>query len=276
MRPAHGRPPAPTVLFHASPWKLKVGTNLKPRWSSFTGTHKIWMSSSLVASVGIAEQLIRDHAENIPGYCGTGYHVRLEGSLVGAWIYRVKPSGRLDKVGKYSEYTTSFPVRIVEIITVVGDPERNTVEPRRPMSDAEAAYDQMEWDYKPILDNIDKIVHVWNTTPEGEKGDPKGFKDPSITLRSLLGKGPIKNDRSFFGRIFCRGEMNIGVEAVEELWEALRANRHLDPEKVIRALVNRKFEETVCQLRRDRNREHTKLRPDPRYRRQGKHRGKWE
>ena len=276
MRNSHERQVTPTVLFHASPWKLKVGTNLKPRWSSFTGTHKIWMSSSLVASVGIAEQMIQDHVESIPGYCGTGYQVKLKGQMIGAWIYRVKPSGKIEKNGKYSEYTTAFPVRIVGIETVVGEPEKNTVGPLKPMSDVEAAYDAMEWDCKPIQDNIDKIVHVWNTTPEEEKKDPKSFKDPTITLEVLFKRGPVKEDKSFFGRIFCRGKLNISIEVIEDLWNVLRANRHLDPKKVIQAFVNRKLEETVSQLRRDRNREHTKLRPDPRYKRHEKHKGRWK
>ena len=67
---------------------LKVGANIKPRWSSFAFMYKVWMCSSLRGAVDTAPEMIAHLKEGAYGCCGTGYDTKempLQ-DIYGVWI----------------------------------------------------------------------------------------------------------------------------------------------------------------------------------------------
>ncbi len=141
-REMSARSPVPKQLFHSSPYRLRVGTHLRPRWSPFQFQHGVWLTSSLVSARAVCAEILRFLREGVPGYCGTTYgdEIREIGRHVrGVWIYRVKATGPVERRPRVGGWLSAFPVRIMAVAGKYGEPERNDPPPVRRRFEADLA-----------------------------------------------------------------------------------------------------------------------------------------
>ncbi len=131
----------PQRLYHSSPYRLSVGRSIRPRWCLHFGVWKVWMTSSLVEARQVGRAIVLDLQAGHGGFCGTIFpRFDLQPQQVfGAWVYRVKPTGPIER-DRRSHWTTSFPVRVLQIVEVLGQPDRNrlTLPTQRSVADAAA------------------------------------------------------------------------------------------------------------------------------------------
>jgi hypothetical protein len=191
------------------------------------------MTSSLRGALDVGRELIDDLKHGHYGYCGTGPRDRLEPQEIhGVWVYRVKPTGPIERAGK-GVWTTSFPVRVLEIVRELGEPARNklALPLRRSTQDAAGAFD---------------------------------FYDPVGILRAY-GSGPTVEERlAALGQ-----EVLGGPREASEIEQILSSCPEAERAEAASAWCHRKMEEQTARLEKQRRDEHHKLRPDPRYRRDG-------
>lgn len=136
-------------FFHASPFALKPGANLLPKWCRFQlwlgplwgilDGPEVWLTTSLRKAQEIGRLMV-DGSEDGEGFAG-GVHRTLgeEYPLRGAWIYQVRPLGPLREI-QGGHARTTHPARVLRVAATWGDPERNPadLEPPR-IRDEEAA-----------------------------------------------------------------------------------------------------------------------------------------
>ncbi len=231
---AHPDPKPPARLYHASPWVLKPEALIRPRWSLFALQYKVWITASMRSARATAAMILESVETGLPGYAGTTFGQRdLPGDCHGVWIYRVKPTGPVERGGK-GEWTTSFPVRVLEIAGRYGEPERNQLDDPPLRSDDEVgAY----------ADGIPKI--------EAE------------VIASIAGAYRDCPDESAF--VESIGYRYLTDELATELFKVLQADQRQGIETVIEGWLHRKAEEAALRMQEIRRREHHKRLPDPRY-----------
>ena len=225
---------APASLYHVSPWKLKVGATIKPRWSGFALEYKVWMCSSLKGAIDIGKAMLSDFKEGIIGFAGTGYDRDFKGEdLHGIWIYRVKPTGPVERVKK-GEWTTSFPLRILELVEKAGEPEKNRLPPSPLRSDEDVG--AFETGLNLDEQSVQRII--------------KAFENSS----GLVGFSEKISDLIFDERW------------IAEL-HAILSNCTAEKVDTLNQWKRRKIHEAAQKKRKKRRIEHRKLAPDPRYKR---------
>jgi len=224
---------APRRLYHTSPFEMKIGTNTRPRWSSFTGHWRVWMTSSLRGATDTARQLVSDLREGAYGYCATGPAHDLKPQTVhGAWIYRVKPTGRMERCEAGRSWFTSFPVRVVEFARTYGEPWRNALSLTGFVTTERAAEELMMW-----LSDVQR--------------------DVSEDVRRMCGQDHVSWPTWW------------SVEE-RELAQLLLAYEHmplLDKQREVRHWLKRKYAEEAVRLAHRQRKEHRKRLPRPRYKR---------
>ncbi|NMC69761.1 MAG: hypothetical protein GYA57_06785 [Myxococcales bacterium] len=220
----------PTQFFHVSPYRLRVGTHLKPRWSGFAFQHRVWMVGSIRASRLVAQGMVSEAASGAATCCGRGFDTGpLPASAFrGFWVYRVLPTGPVEC--GHHQFTTAFPVRVVEVAATVGRPEENRL-PRPPVRSDE---DIGRW--LAHCPDLDRLLEEWRTAASPEAARNVLYHqlwDATAAVRAdeLLRRAPAD------GRLFLEG------------W------------------FRREVERETAYYRKQRLAAHHKLTPDPRYKR---------
>jgi len=223
----------PTLLYHTSPYSLQVGANIRPRWSAFACEFKVWMTSSLQGAINVGDCIITSFREGgmVP-WCGGGFDEENmpPQKIQGLWIYRVKPTGPIERRG-VGEWVTSFSVRILEIAHIMGKPWNNRLPEAKVRKDKHMgemiAY--VDAEASEIMDAFDKC----RTSQE--------------RLEYLKGK----MQRKYAKEIYCI----LAPLPDDKRYEALLLWIH-----------NKIDQETVA-FQKQRTKSYHKLYPDPRYKR---------
>jgi hypothetical protein len=84
------------------------------------------MTSSLRAARVISRCIVEELHDGQGGFCGTMFGTHPKQEVHGAWVYRVKPTGPIERDWQ-SHWTTSFPVRVLEISDIFGEPDKNNL-----------------------------------------------------------------------------------------------------------------------------------------------------
>jgi hypothetical protein len=108
----------PAAFFHCSPYEIRPGDSLHPNWSVLQNKFGVWMVTSYALALYLAKRLLKDisHYAGIPEW-------QNRSKLHGIWIYRVKPTGPVEK--RPWECISAFSVRVLEVAGKVGSPEKN-------------------------------------------------------------------------------------------------------------------------------------------------------
>jgi hypothetical protein len=159
----------PLGFYHATPFRLTLGTHLRPRWSRFAFAHRIWMSGSLVGARATAKEIMNCYQQGCSGYAGTGFGdkgaaIKQMGQQVfGLWIYRIKPTGPVVRFRHSTEWTSAFPGTIVELAATYGEPQRNTLAPPPPLTAegiARVSWDD-PWEREDLLKELQREPQPW-------------------------------------------------------------------------------------------------------------------
>lgn len=229
----------PSNFYHASPYKLKCGSNIKPRWSPFNLEYRVWMSSNLQSAIESAKEIIDEIKLG-----GTIFLARLTDELWepreihGVWVYQVKPTGPAENYGR-GTWITSFPVRVLKIIHTYGEPSKNKLA-SAPRRSEEGVVRLMMDDFN--KKNSSKIVAAYN-------------------------KSYSLND---FDKIIRKALIIYEKRDVRELYNVLCKCKQNKISEAVAAWCLRKVEEEALKLKKKRRDQHHKLIPDPKYQRKKK------
>ena len=234
----------PTRLYHVSPYQLRVGTHLRPRWSLFADQFRVWMVSSLRGARLVADGIFEFLRYGLPGLCGMGYdrseeEIKRFGRAVrGVWIYQVKPTGPIENTGK-GVWVSGFSARILAMVGHVGEPEKNRLAPNpSPQGDAEIARFR-------AYDDPVALLQAWRRSATLEDAF-----DTTLELEAVCA------DPSEISELFRR-----------------MASGGRPPEAELASWYEQKLVSELVKARSDRRREHHKLVPDPRYKRDRRWKG---
>jgi hypothetical protein len=229
----------PRRLYHSSPHRLAIGRSIRPRWSPHFGVWKLWMTSSLAAARGVARGIVCDLQAGFGGFCGTTFG-RCDfqaQKIYGVWIYRVKPTGPMERDGR-NHWTTSFPVRVLEVVDVFGQPEKNrlTLPARRSLAHTAAVF-------APVPEELVYGYERWLACPESKTAPTNG-----IVHDLLQGEMSWKDGKEIFHILSSCADDAQRLEAA-------------------RQFCKRWIERNARSLASRQRRQHHKLFPDPRYKR---------
>jgi hypothetical protein len=251
------------LLLHVSPYRLKIGAHIKPRYSDFALQNKVWMIASLASARQLAKELVEQLNRKCIGYGGLGWAQAVSrtlpepGQVKGAWIYRVKPTGPVERETSSSvtvrgggpNWTSSFPVRITAIFDTYGEPGKNVLPPPGPRNMESPAF-SVFWE---AMSGPDGVHYVYERyAPYIENG-----------MLALKANAVARKTLRYEVAACLGGSLRLADEALDLLNGAPKDKRR----DMLSGWLRRKRQESWAAMRARISREHHKLGPDLRYKR---------
>jgi len=246
-----------TPFFHATPYRLRPGTHLRPRWSRwileggyYEEPPQVWFCTSLRAARVVARRIVEGGlwTGSNAGYAGHGERLPPDWEVHGAWIYRVRPTGPVGAAERGLASST-FPVRVLGLADTWGEPWRNRCRLPAALDDAEAARCWVRRGEDPERQAEDEFEEHWRC-----------FRELLHLPRAKLIYRYVLSDW-LFDRELRRNLLAIFLRVRDK--EEAREGYY--------ALLRRQAEAWQVRLRELRLRHHRRRLPDRRYRRREKH-----